>query len=153
LPASLADELNELGHVIDTVPAENLTGKPDPDIWSAAQKEARFLTTQDMDFSDMFVDQRTRSTGVVEPATLDTSTRDLKLRPMFYLERIEVLEMETKIANQHRSQFREGVDERRFLPTTSVVWKTELPMVTGFTHTCEPGVRPRIFRISTAYGK
>jgi predicted nuclease of predicted toxin-antitoxin system len=53
LPASLADELDKLGHDADTVPGEDLTGKPDPDIWSAAQNGARFLITQDMDFSDI----------------------------------------------------------------------------------------------------
>jgi predicted nuclease of predicted toxin-antitoxin system len=53
LPASLADELNNLEHDVDTVPAENLAGKSDPEIWSAAQDGARFLITQDMDFSDM----------------------------------------------------------------------------------------------------
>jgi predicted nuclease of predicted toxin-antitoxin system len=44
--------LVKLGHDVDTTSQEGLTGKPDNDIWSAAQSEDRFLVTQDMDFSD-----------------------------------------------------------------------------------------------------
>jgi Domain of unknown function (DUF5615) len=35
------------------VPAEDLRGRPDLDIWEAAQREQRFLVTQDLDFSDI----------------------------------------------------------------------------------------------------
>jgi predicted nuclease of predicted toxin-antitoxin system len=44
--------LKNFGHDVETSNEEGLTGKPDSDIWSAAQSEARFLITQDMDFSD-----------------------------------------------------------------------------------------------------
>jgi len=30
-----------------------LTGRADPDVWSAAQSARRFLITQDLDFSDI----------------------------------------------------------------------------------------------------
>jgi len=46
LPARLAPILRPLGH------DEQLVGRPDEEIWEAAQKESRFLITQDLDFSD-----------------------------------------------------------------------------------------------------
>lgn len=45
--------LAELGHDTDTVPQEGLTGRPDNDIWTAAQAAERFFITQDLDFSDI----------------------------------------------------------------------------------------------------
>lgn len=53
LPARLVRLLAELGHDADTVPQEGLAGRPDADIWVAAQTAARFLITQDLDFSDI----------------------------------------------------------------------------------------------------
>jgi predicted nuclease of predicted toxin-antitoxin system len=53
LPASLVDGLSTLGHDVDTVKMEHLNGRPDPEIWQAAQRENRFLITQDLDFSDI----------------------------------------------------------------------------------------------------
>jgi predicted nuclease of predicted toxin-antitoxin system len=44
--------LKKLGHDVQTTSEEGLTGKPDAEIWDAAQSEKRFLVTQDMDFSD-----------------------------------------------------------------------------------------------------
>lgn len=52
LPAALVDALGKLGHDVDTVPQQRLAGHPDSTIWDAAQHEARFLITQDLDFSD-----------------------------------------------------------------------------------------------------
>ena len=52
LPARLAGILSVHGHDVHTVPGENLTGRPDADIWRAANEEGRFLITQDLDFSD-----------------------------------------------------------------------------------------------------
>lgn len=52
LPAELARNLKELGHEVHTVQDEGLVGKADRDIWEAAQRERRFLVTQDLDFSD-----------------------------------------------------------------------------------------------------
>jgi predicted nuclease of predicted toxin-antitoxin system len=43
--------LKKLGHDVQTTIEEGLAGKPDDEIWSAAQLEERFLVTQDMDFS------------------------------------------------------------------------------------------------------
>ncbi len=38
---------------MDTVHGEQLTGRPDDEVWEAAQSNHRFLITQDLDFSDM----------------------------------------------------------------------------------------------------
>jgi predicted nuclease of predicted toxin-antitoxin system len=52
LPTRLVAALAQLGHDADTVARERLTGRPDVDIWRAAQNAGRFLITQDLDFSD-----------------------------------------------------------------------------------------------------
>jgi predicted nuclease of predicted toxin-antitoxin system len=52
LPVCLALLLTNLGHDVDTVHEEKLTGRADRDIWEATQRERRFLITQDLDFSD-----------------------------------------------------------------------------------------------------
>jgi predicted nuclease of predicted toxin-antitoxin system len=52
LPSLLAPRLAAMSHDVRTVVEEGIAGKPDPVIWQAAQSEARFLITQDMDFSN-----------------------------------------------------------------------------------------------------
>ena len=52
LPSLLASRLAAMGHDAQTVVEEGIAGKPDGVIWQAAQSEARFLITQDMDFSN-----------------------------------------------------------------------------------------------------
>lgn len=52
LPVRLARILRDLGHDVHTIPEENLIGKSDPEVWDAAQRDTRFLITQDLDFSD-----------------------------------------------------------------------------------------------------
>jgi hypothetical protein len=52
IPVSIAAVLTALGHNVDTVADENLTGKPDTAVWESAQREGRFFITQDLDFSD-----------------------------------------------------------------------------------------------------
>jgi len=52
LPLRLAAVLQKFGHDVHTVREEELTGHADTEIWKRAQKESRFLITQDMDFSD-----------------------------------------------------------------------------------------------------
>jgi predicted nuclease of predicted toxin-antitoxin system len=52
LPASGAVRLRALGLDVDTVVEEGLAGRPDADVWTAAQGEGRFLVTQDLDFSN-----------------------------------------------------------------------------------------------------
>ena len=53
LPDSLVFKLQALGHDVDTVPSEHLTGRDDNEVWQAAQAASRFLVTQDLDFSDV----------------------------------------------------------------------------------------------------
>jgi len=53
LPLRLAVILSSLHHDVHTVAEENLSGKSDGDVWEAAQRDARFLITQDLDFSDL----------------------------------------------------------------------------------------------------
>ena len=53
LPESLVAALADLGHQVDTVRAEGIAGTPDGKVWDVAQREGRFLMTQDLDFSDV----------------------------------------------------------------------------------------------------
>ena len=53
LTVSIVPVLTKLGHDVQTTIEEGLKGKLDQDIWQAAQREERFLMTQDMDFSDV----------------------------------------------------------------------------------------------------
>lgn len=53
LPVTLAQRLTTLGHEADTARDEGLCGRDDATIWEAAQREGRFLVTQDLDFSDI----------------------------------------------------------------------------------------------------
>lgn len=53
LPESLLPTPKTLRHDVDNVRIEGLRGQSDSDVWRAAQKEERFLITQDLDFSDI----------------------------------------------------------------------------------------------------
>jgi len=53
LPLRLAVLLKDFGHDVHTAQQEGLSGRPDREIWETAQKESRFLITQDLDFSDL----------------------------------------------------------------------------------------------------
>lgn len=53
LPNRLVSVLTGLAHDVDTVGGEQLSGRADPDVWSAAQAAQRFLIAQDLDFSDI----------------------------------------------------------------------------------------------------
>lgn len=53
LPVRLVAALALLEHDVDTVSTEGLSGRPDEDVWDAAQTAGRFLVRQDLDFSDM----------------------------------------------------------------------------------------------------
>ncbi len=52
LPVALANVLTAIGHDVDTVEQEHLTGRSDEAVWQATQVAERFLITQDLDFSD-----------------------------------------------------------------------------------------------------
>jgi predicted nuclease of predicted toxin-antitoxin system len=53
LPASAAAILASAGHDVDTVPAEGLTGAPDPDVVSAATRAGRILVSLDVGLGDI----------------------------------------------------------------------------------------------------
>jgi predicted nuclease of predicted toxin-antitoxin system len=53
LPVRLVAILAGLGYEVDTVPCEELSGKPDADVWAAVRTAGRFFITQDLDFSDV----------------------------------------------------------------------------------------------------
>lgn len=53
LPVRLAAVLENLDHDVHTIAEENLSGKSDREVWEAAQRDRRFLITQDLDFSDV----------------------------------------------------------------------------------------------------
>jgi predicted nuclease of predicted toxin-antitoxin system len=53
MPERLVTVLSAFGHDVDTVRSEQLAGRDDADVWSAAQSAGRFLITQDLDFSDL----------------------------------------------------------------------------------------------------
>lgn len=53
LPASLVGILAALGHETDTVEDEGVNGRSDEVVWDRAQRDGRFLITQDLDFSDI----------------------------------------------------------------------------------------------------
>jgi predicted nuclease of predicted toxin-antitoxin system len=52
LPSRLALRLAAMGHDVQTVAGEGIAGRADPVVWEAAQREGRFLITQDMSFSN-----------------------------------------------------------------------------------------------------
>ncbi len=52
MPIELIGELEMLGHDVEHVHDEQLSGHPDPDVWRAAQDEERMLITQDIGFGD-----------------------------------------------------------------------------------------------------
>jgi len=82
LPIGLSPLLGKLSHDVSTVRDEGLDVRPDSDIWQAAQREARFLITQDLDFSDLrtFVPDASRNppgpSPVPEPANFDRAHRN-----------------------------------------------------------------------------
>ena len=53
LPSSLSGILSAFNHNVHTVADENLSGCSDRELWNAAQRDSRFLVTQDLDFSDL----------------------------------------------------------------------------------------------------
>lgn len=52
MPSSLVQALADLGHEVDRVLDEGLTGSPDQEVWKKCLEEGRFLITQDLDFAD-----------------------------------------------------------------------------------------------------
>ncbi len=53
LPIDLVAPLARLGHDVDTIFQEKLTGQDDATVWEAAQEAGRFLVSQDLGFSEI----------------------------------------------------------------------------------------------------
>ncbi len=80
LPSELAELLQQSGHDVHGVAEEGLTGRPDADVWTAAQAEFRFLITQDLDFSDMRRYEPGTHAGIMLVRLHDPSRRRLTVR-------------------------------------------------------------------------
>lgn len=65
VPARVRPLLAARGHDVDTVMDEQLQGQADDAVWRAAQRDARFLITQDLDFSDVRQFQPGRHHGIL----------------------------------------------------------------------------------------
>ena len=65
IPVSLVGALTLLGHDVQTVIGQGLTGKTDREIWVQCQLEDRLLITQDLDFSDSRKFQPGSHAGIV----------------------------------------------------------------------------------------
>jgi predicted nuclease of predicted toxin-antitoxin system len=74
LPASAAAILASAGHDVDTVPAEGLTGAPDPDVVSAASAVGRILISLDVGLGDIRAYPPGSYAGIVVLRVPDQST-------------------------------------------------------------------------------
>lgn len=85
VPSTIVEPLRSLGHEVDTVADEGLVGRADPDVWAAAQRDQRFLITQDLDFSDVRVFPPGSHHGILADTagcTRPTSARKLPARAL-----------------------------------------------------------------------
>jgi predicted nuclease of predicted toxin-antitoxin system len=91
LPDRLVSLLTELAHDVDTVRGEQLTGRADSDVWSAAQAAERFLITQDLDFSDVRRYTPGTHAGLLLVRLMRPSRNDLfeRVSTLFQTEKIE----------------------------------------------------------------
>ena len=53
LPSEAAELFRSGGHEAETIPDEEMSGSPDPDVAEVCQKENRVLVTLDLDFADI----------------------------------------------------------------------------------------------------
>lgn len=73
IPADASVVARELGHDVDTVNAEGLTGAPDVDVLAAASGDGRLLLTLDRGFGDVRAHPPGTHAGIV---VLRTSSQD-----------------------------------------------------------------------------
>ena len=88
LPASLRAILINLRHDVHTVADEHLTGFSDPEVREAAQRDGRFLITQDLDFSDLrrFTPGTHHGILLVRLRSPDRQTLIVRVRELFAYE-------------------------------------------------------------------
>jgi len=111
LPGILVSQLENLGHDVDTVPAEQLAGRDDETVWRAAQADGRFLITQDLDFSDLRRYQPGTHTGLLlirlaQPGRLALTARLLTL---FTFEPVDEWRGCVVVATDHKVRVRRPV--------------------------------------------
>ena len=80
IPVRWTVDLTGRGHEADTVVQEGLTGKPDGEVWDAAQKEGRFFVTQDMRFSDVREYQPGAHKGILRKRMVEPGRGELYQR-------------------------------------------------------------------------
>jgi len=78
--ALTAAPLRALGHDVDTVRDEHLTGADDDTVWDAAQRDGRLLVTSDLDFSDVRKFAPGRHHGIILLRLRDPSRRVIEER-------------------------------------------------------------------------
>lgn len=90
LPVRLATLLKKFGHEVHTLHEEGLMGHTDGEVWEAAQKESRFLITQDLDFSDSRKFAPGSHHGILLIRLRSPSRRDLieRIEEMFQKENV-----------------------------------------------------------------
>ena len=108
LPTALVQILAAAGHDVDTVPNEDLAGRPDPDVWRAAQDAARFLVTQDLDFSDIRHYQPGTHHGLLLVRLAEPSRRRLieRVRHVFATEAVETWQHCFVVATDRKTRVR-----------------------------------------------
>ena len=75
IPVSLVEALASLGHDVQTVIGQGLTGRADAEVWRQCQLEDRLLMTQDLDFSDARKFQPGSHAGIVVACSTHASDR------------------------------------------------------------------------------
>jgi predicted nuclease of predicted toxin-antitoxin system len=91
LPSELLDELRAMGHDVEDVYGEGLSGAADPEVWRAAQAEERVLITQDIRFGDarMFTSGAHAGFVLVRLKTPGRMALIEKIRAVFLAEDVE----------------------------------------------------------------
>ncbi len=91
LPAELVAELRALGHDVEDVHADGLSGRPDEEVWAAAQAGQRILITQDIGFADARMFTPGQHAGFVLVRLKGAGRRALidKIRELFQREDVE----------------------------------------------------------------
>jgi predicted nuclease of predicted toxin-antitoxin system len=91
LPVELLEELRALGHDVADVHSENISGRPDDEVWNAAQSAARLLITQDIRFGDARMFTPGQHAGFVLVRLKRSGRRALiaKLRDVFASQEVE----------------------------------------------------------------
>ncbi|HTQ59114.1 MAG TPA: DUF5615 family PIN-like protein [Candidatus Solibacter sp.] len=116
LPRRLASLLEEIGHDVHTVRDERLTGHADAEIWEAAQKESRFLITQDLDFSDLRKFAPGAHCGILLARLHSPTRRNLieRITELFQKEDVEQWAGRFVVATERKIRIRQPQSKQNF---------------------------------------